>query len=71
MARKLAHRLGSGTDEQPDGGTRNRHLVDRREFVRLGSVAAALALGAGASVTGVVADEVGTTFATNFEEYAE
>lgn len=72
MARKLAHAGRQDGDSAPVGGskTRRKDRINRRDFLRAGTVAA---FGAFASTSGVASGSTdgsgGQTFATDFEEY--
>lgn len=72
MARKLAHadRIDGDSVSVGNSETRRKGRLNRRNFLRTGTVAA---LGALASTSGVVSGSTagsdGQTFATDFEEY--
>lgn len=72
MARDLAHEERSEQKHSPDekksdGGKR---YLNRREYMILGATAAATAVGAGTDLAGAASDGDGTTYKTDFGEYA-
>lgn len=68
MARKLAHNSNKAA-ERENG---DKHLLNRRNCLKLGAVAAsgALVSGAGAPATSVGSAETGELYTTDFSEYA-
>jgi len=74
MARKLAHTWRpprGGRSDGRSGSTGSKAGLNRREYLRLGAVAAAaLGVGAGLGGTTLASDDEELAFATNFSEYS-
>jgi len=71
MARNLAHEEGEDDPASSDGeqpGSNDKVLLNRREYVVMGTAAAATMAGAGLAERASGADA--ETFATDFSEYA-
>jgi hypothetical protein len=75
MARKQVSRRDPeevGPSEGESADESGKAFLNRRDYVKLGAAAAAVALGAGGSIAATSANSDGAaeTFATDFAEYA-
>ena len=74
MAHRLAgkrNRREAEISSNDSADIRDKDLLNRREYVKLGTIATATVIGTGAGMVAASSDEDGSvnTFTTDFEEY--